>query len=210
MPRNILMEEEELLELEQGGGLTKGTETVRAKHYKDFEEFVKEKSEGKDIDALMLEDNSVGLQSFVKLLSRYFFTMRVLSNGEEIWPKKGYAEKIRSNIKMVILIKYKVDITDKGMFPEAAKNWKSFLEKLVKEGRSETLHRPEVDPDTMEAINNLGIAAKEALEARGSDNYEEKLSKIPYELRNKLNYVIQWIAMMQLILFECRRGGENA
>ena len=49
--------------------------------------------------------------------------------------------------------------------------WKTIL--------SETLHRPEVDPDTMEAINNLGIAAKEALEARGSDNYEEKLSKIP-------------------------------
>ena len=110
---------------------------------------------------------------------------------------------------MCILNLHKVDVCDKGLFPEGAKNWKSFLEKLVKEGRSETLHHPEVDPETMEAIYHLGNAAMEALVARGTDEYEEKLSKIPVEFRDKLNYVIQWISMILLVLFECRRGQEN-
>ena len=61
----------------------------------------------------------------------------------------------------------------------------------------------------MKAIYHLGNAAMEALEARGTDEYEEKLFKIPVELRNKLIYVIQWIAMILLVIFECRRGQEN-
>ena len=93
---------------------------------------------------------------------------------------------------MSILSEFKVDITDKGLFPDSAKNWKSFCEKLAKEGRSETTHHPEVDPQTMEAINDLGVALMEALNARGTADYETKLSVIPVELRNKQNYAIQW------------------
>ena len=211
MPRNVEMDQEELIDLLSGGGLTKGTEAVRARQYGDFCEYVKQKSAGGagDIVALMEDGGEAGIATVVKLLGEYFFSMRVLVNDEELWPKKGYAEKIRSNIKIAIKKQFKIDITDKALFPEAAKNWKSFCEKLVKEGRSETEHHPEVDPVTLEIINSLGMAAKEALEARGTDEYEEKLSKIPLGLRNRLHFIIQWIAMLQLVLFECRRGGEN-
>lgn len=209
MPRNVLIEEADLIALQEGGGLARKTETVRAKHYKEFFEYVKGMT-GDDLETLLGEGGGEEEhQRIVKLLGTYFFTMRVIVNGEEIWPKKAYAEKIRSNIKMSILHKFKVDITDPGQFPESAKNWKSFCEKLAKEGRSETEHHPEVDPVTMEAINSLGMDVMAALEARGTDEYDEKLSKVPPELHNKLNSVLQWIAMMQLVLFECRRGGEN-
>lgn len=135
---------------------------------------------------------------------------RIKSNtGEELWPKKGYAEKIRSYLKMSISNKFQVDITDTKLFPEAAKHWKSFCDQLVKEGRSETEHHCEVDPDTMEAINSLLKNVKEALEARGTEQYEEKLNRIPAELHHKLNLILQRGAMQQLILFEVRRGGEG-
>ena len=208
MPRHVVLDVDELLELEQGGGLSKRTQSCRATHYKNFCEFVTQNSGGNDLNALMtnVED---GKELVVKLMGQFFFIMRVNINGKLEWPKKGYAEKIRSNIKMSILNEFQVDITDKGIFLESARNWKSFCEKLAKEGRSETTHHPEVDPASMEAINDLGIAAMEAIKARGTEEYEVKLNAIPLGLRDKLNYVIQWIAMKQLILFECRRGAEN-
>ena len=213
MPHNAEVSEADLAALEDGGGLAKRTVKDRAKHFDDFNLYVKDQSGGKDIKNLMGEGAGdkakEGQESVVKHLGKYFFTMRVTIDGTEMWPKKAYAEKVRSNIKMSILEEYKIDITDKGLFPTGAKNWKSFCEKLVKEGRSETSHHPEVDPETMEAINALGMAVKDALESRGTEQYEEKLNKIPVQLRDKLNYIIQWIAMFQLILFECRRGGEN-
>ena len=39
MPRNIVLEEQELIELEQGGGLSRHTESTRAKQYKDFDDY---------------------------------------------------------------------------------------------------------------------------------------------------------------------------
>ena len=208
MPSNVVMDEAELNELEEGGGLKSNTVNTRARQFKDFCEFVKQKSDGSDLHTLMMMGED-GRNTVVNLMGLYFFTMRVLVDGKPEWPKKGYAEKIRSSIKMSILNEYKVDITDQGLFPEAGKKWKSFCDKLAKEGRAETSHHPEVDPVTMEAINNLGTAVIEALKARGTDDYESKLSKIPFELRNKLNYVLQWLAMKQLVLFEVRRGAEN-
>ena len=208
MPSHVVLDLSELLELENGGGLKAGTINCRAKQYNDFCEFVKQNSENQDIKSLMTEVEG-GKETVIKLLGQFFFTMRVKVEGSLQWPKKGYAEKIRSNIKMSILADFKIDITDKGLFPESDKNWKSFCERLVKEGRAETTHHPEVDPETMEAINDLGIAIMEAIKARGTEEYESKLAKIPLELRNKLNYALQWIAMITLILFECRRGAEN-
>ena len=56
MPWNIVLEEQELIELEQGGGLSRHTESTRAKQYKDFDNYVKECTGGKDIETLMSED----------------------------------------------------------------------------------------------------------------------------------------------------------
>ena len=208
MPQNVQISDDLLTALEEGGGLAPRTLKDRAKSYEDFKNFVK--SEGHDINQLMAEGGDDGKKVLGKTFGRYFFTMRIKSNtGEELWPKKGYAEKVRSHIKMSISEEFQVDITDTKVFPEAAKNWKAFCEQLVKEGRSETEHHCEVDPATMEAINNLLVAVMEALEARGTDQYEEKLSKIPAEHHHSIHKLLQWGAMMQLILFEVRRGGEG-
>ena len=51
-----------------------------------------------------------GKASAVKILGEYFFLMRVFVHYEEVWPKKGYAEKIRSNIKMSIKNQFHIDI----------------------------------------------------------------------------------------------------
>ena len=210
MPRNVEISDADLATLEEGGGLSKRTLLERDRQFEEFDIFVKKMSQGKkDVEDLLGGGDKEGQEELVKLVSTYFLTMRVVVNGEEMWPKKGYAEKVRSNLKMSILSKYNVDITNKGLFPSACKNWKAFCEQLVKAGRSETEHHPEVDPVTLEAIHNLGMAVKEALDARGTEEYEEKLQKIPVNLRDKMNAILQWIAMLELILFECRRGGEN-
>ena len=102
-----------------------------------------------------------------------------------------------------------MDITDPILFPEASKKWKSFISELVVQGRAEVDHHEEVDPVTMEEIFNLLANVKIALEARGNDDYEEKLMRIPAKYHQQLNYILQWGAQFVLTLWEVRRGGEN-
>ena len=99
MPRNVEMGEDELIDLLNGGGLSKDTEAVRARQYGDFDEYVKQKSvEGVDIEALIEEGGDAGKASVVKMLGEYFFSMRVLlKDGKEVWPKKGYASRTTSS-----------------------------------------------------------------------------------------------------------------
>ena len=52
-----------------------------------------------------------------------------------------------------------------------------FLREVGQGGPSETFHDPELDPETMEAINSLGMAVKDALESRGTERNEEKRSE---------------------------------
>ena len=107
-------------------------------------------------------------------------------------------------MKQSLIEEFKLDITDEKEFPGVGRKWKAFCEKLVKEGRAEMEPHPEVDPVTMEAINKLLLTTKKALELRGTEFYEEALSKIPLALQGKLNYVLQWGAQMQLMLYEVR------
>ena len=47
-------------------------------------------------------------------------------------------------------------------------------------------------PNYKEAINNLLSDVMEVLKARETDEFVEKLKKIPAEHHNKLHYILQW------------------
>ena len=124
-------------------------------------------------------------------------------------PKKKYAEKIKSHIKCAIAKKFKVDVTNPLLFPEEATLWKSFLKELVEQNRSETTHHEEVHPQTMKKIYKLVVDVWEALKARGTDGYAEKLAIVPAEYHAELHVLLQRGIMLILEMFEVRRGSEN-
>ena len=211
MPRNILVPQEDLQRMEEGGGLCPVTVKDRERHYKYLLEFLSKETGGEDIDVGNLLESEDGRDQLANLIGRFFFSMRVeaADDGTEKLPKRKYAEKIRSSIKCTIQNLYCVDITDPCLFPQASKKWKAFIAELVANNRSEVDHHEEIDPVTVELIYDLLGNVKVALEARGTKEYEKKLSLIPAKLHDKLNYVMQWGAELCLEMYEIRRGGEN-
>ena len=132
MPRNVEVDEAELAELREGGGVAKETQKARDKAFSDFDDFVKKKV-GSSIDSV-IKEREKGSELVVNLLGEYFFTLRVDGgNDTAVWPKKSYADKIRSHIKQSLIIRYQLDPTDPGKFPDAPRRWKSFVDKLAKE-----------------------------------------------------------------------------
>ena len=207
MVHHIVLDESELENFQEGGGLEKDTINTRKKIYTNFETFMQSKG-SKDIGVMF--ETAEGCQKFTDLLGEYFITMRVKKkDGSILMPKRGYAEKIRSNLKMSILERFKLDITDRAKFPLAEMRWRSFTGELVKNNRGETEHKQELPAGTMEAILKLLADAKAALEARGSPEYDECLQKIPVEWRHKLNSLVQNGAQMILTLYEVRRSKEG-
>ena len=209
MPTNVVITEAEREELEAGGGLKPDTAKDRARAYKQFVSYVEAESD-KKVDELIASDD--GVTELGKLFSTYFFTLRVpgkKADDELLWPKKGYAEKIKSHLKLSMIEHHKLDLTDPVRFPDFSQKFNAFLAKLVTVGRSETDHHSEVDPVTMESIYKLLFHVKNALQARGTPEEEEKLALVPVKLHLKLHRVVQWGAVFVLMLFEARRGGEG-
>ena len=99
--------------------------------------------------------------------------------------------KIRSNLKCFMMEQFHVDITDASLFPNSSSKWKSFINELVVNNCSETEHHEEIDPITMVGMNELIVDVVDALAARGTESYQEKLSKIPVEWQGKLNRILQ-------------------
>ena len=106
--------------------------------------------------------------------------MRVIAkdDGKEKMPKWQYAEAIKSHIKMSIIEDFKIDISDSCLFPDMDKRWKAFISELVANGRNETVHHPEIDPETLQKIYELLANTMDALKSRGTSEYEAKLAKI--------------------------------
>ena len=171
MPRNIVLDEEAVETLEQGGGLKAETVKTRELHYKYLEAYVQEAEPSTTIEVLTQSED--GRRRLEELIGLFFYSLRVTAkdDGSEKLPKKGYALKIRSNIKCYILEHFRVDITEVSLFPNSAKKWKSFMSELVVNNRSETEHHEEIDPTTMVGITNLIVAVVDALEARGTERY---------------------------------------
>ena len=206
MPSHRELTAEEEAEFEEGGGLKKRTRVDRKREadsfYKYFEEVAEEGENLKE-----LAETEDGREKISKIFSNYFYSMQVES-GER--PKKNYASKLRTSIKMKIIEDYKFDITDSTLFPKFGKRWKSFVDKLAEEGRADTTHKEEIPADTLEKIYRLLWDVKTALENRGAEDYVEKyLAKIPPVYHTLLNKVLQWGAGLLLNFYEVRRGAEN-
>ena len=208
MPANVEVSEEDMRKFEEGGGLAKDMVATRKTHFNQFLSYIAGNSET-SIESMLLTDE--GRIAFTNLVGQFFITLRVSQKeGLPLLPKKGYAEKIRSNIKMAFMKTYKVDITDKSKFPLMEKRWRSFVAELVNKNRGQTVHKEEVSPDTMEAIWKLLASAKDIFEARGTKEYRAKLTaEIPLSWQNKINYILQFGMQFILTLYEVRRGREN-
>ena len=145
-----MIDDEELEQLEEFGGLEAETVKTRDTNYMWFVKYVE--SEGFEFVELFASED--GREKFGDVFSRFFFSLRVKckDDGKEKLPKKAYAEKIKSNIKIKIVEEYKVDVYDPILFPNLPNKWKAFVAELVKKRRAEVDHHEEVDPVTMEAI----------------------------------------------------------
>ena len=209
MPRNIVLDEEAVETLEQGGGLKADTVKTREQHYKHLEAHVLEAEPDTTIEVLLQSEEGRG--RLEELIGLFFYSLRVTArdDGSEKLPKRGYALKIRSNLKCSMMEKFRVDITDASLFPNSSRKWKSFINELVVNNRSETEHHEEIDPITMVGITKLIVDVVDALEARGTERYQEKLAKIPVEWQFKLNRILQDGVQFILTLFEVRRGKEG-
>ena len=205
MPTNVELSPEEEEQFEKGGGLKKRTLEDRAREVGAFYSYFDGKADGEKIEDLI--KNEDGREEFSKIFSSYFWSMKVESGQR---PKKNYASKLKTSIKMQMIEDYKVDITDEKLFPQFTKRWKSFVDKLAEEGRADTTHKEEIPATTLEKIYELLWNVKEALENRGAEDYEAKyLSKIPATYHDQLNKVLQWGAALVLVFYEVRRGKEN-
>ena len=209
MPRNVTISEDDIERLEDGGGLNKNTLRCREAHYKCFVDFLQTDTPEDTIEELLKSEE--GKIRLGDILGRFFFSLRVLAadDGTEKFPKRRYAEKIRSNIKCKIVELHKVDIVDPVNFLQAVKRWKSFVAELVKNNRAETDHHEEVDALTMTGIMELLTNVKNTLEARGTESYRVLLSRVPAGYHDKLNYLLQYGAQFILTLYEVRRGQEG-
>ena len=205
MPSNRNMSAEEEEKFEEGGGLKKRTRDDRLRDSNAFYAYFKDKADGSSIqDCLEDED---GREKFSKIFSSYFWSMTVES-GER--PKKNYACKLKTAIKMKMVEDFKDDITDRNLFPNFARRWKSFVEKLAEEGRAETTHKEEIPATTLEKIYELLWNVKIALENRGDKDYVQTfLSKIRAMFHDQLHRVLQWGAVLVLVFYEVCRGKEN-
>ena len=130
MPRNVLIDDEELERLEEYGGLEAETVKTRDTNYMWFVKYVE--SEGFEFVELFASED--GREKFCDVFSRFFFSLRVncRDDGKEKMPKKAYAEKIKSNIKNKIIEEYKVDISDPILFPNLPTSGRRLLLNLLR------------------------------------------------------------------------------
>ena len=204
MPHNLDLTEADERDMESRGGLKLRTIRDRKNESDTFMRYFEQ--EAGEADIKDLDKSEEGRAKISKIFANYFYSMRVEGNMR---PKKGYAEKLKSSIKMAILQENNINIFDPVRFPEAEKKWRAFVEKLSEEGRADTTHKEEIPGDTLEDIYELLCNVMDTLENRGSDNYAEMLAKVPVEWHDKLHRIVQLGVSLILILYNVRRGCEN-
>ena len=111
----VVLTDELLEELENGGGSMEKTKKSKDRYYKYLCEYISNVEEDpREIDAI--EDKKLG-----KYFSNYLFRMRILKkvkldNGDteevEMWPKRNTAEYAKSMIKNSFHEKHGIDFSD--------------------------------------------------------------------------------------------------
>ena len=187
-----------------GGGLKERTIKDRVRDFSYFANFAAKKTETSFGDMMKTPE---GCEQFTDIFMEFFYTRRVDNNTKR--PKKGYAEKLKRDIKATMELEYKVDIYNKLQFPNLQKKFVVFIKKLVEEGRGEVTHKEEVPHTTMEKIQHLLLSVYNAIVSRGTPEYEENIKKVPEDLRHELNRVLQKGSQFEFHRFNVRRGSEN-
>ena len=117
----------------------------------------------------------------------------------------------RSNIKTWI-IKHtdgKVNINDSAVFKNFERFFSGLQKKLKSAGKGDTTHKPEIPAESQRAFNILLGQLARVLDARGCDNYEEELQKLPEECQNNYNDLLEKGVMYIIVMYDCRRGLEG-
>ena len=162
-PTNAQLSEQELREFEEIGALKEATVKDRERHVKYFSDYIEERIVTEAENLKELFSTQGGRDLFSKHFSEFFLSLRVRGGD---FPKKGYAENIRSSIKANVLRDTGSDIFNPEKFPQMVENWKKYSRKLAQEGKSVTEHKEEVPPETMNKIFTLLTNTKAALENR--------------------------------------------
>ena len=117
----------------------------------------------------------------------------------------------RSHIKTWIHHKTdgKVDINNGAVFKSFAQFYSGYVNTLKGEGRADTTHHPEIPATTQRAFHTLFGHLLHVLNARGCDEYEELLQRLPESCRKNYNDLLQKAVMYIVIMFDCRRGQEG-
>ena len=93
MPTNRELSEDELKQLEVGGGVKEETAKERERLFAGLESFILSK-ENKSVEELLLNED--GRVTFSSLWSLYFWTLGVKTERDDKKPKLGYVRKIKS------------------------------------------------------------------------------------------------------------------
>ena len=144
MPGHGEIDDQEIQDLVQNGGLKSDTLQKRKKVGADFTKFVDE-TLSTTVKELLALERSVLEQAIIK----YFGTLTVSQRKEDgsmvqVVPKRNTLDGYRSNLKQFILIKsdMQIDITG-NMFTLFAQFFKSL-------GRGETSHHQPIDKESLE------------------------------------------------------------
>ena len=76
---------------------------------------------------------------------------------------------------------------------------------MKSEGKGDTTHEAEIPAESQRAFNILLGQLARVLDARGCDNYEEELQKLPEECQNYHDLLKKGV-MFIIIMHDCRRG----
>ena len=99
---NVSIDGDQLLALQEGGGLKKDTLVDRERDWKNFLKYFEVLEPNKSIVTFLKDvDGKVKLE---KVIGNYFFTLRVTAADDktEKYPKKNTALKIRSNQEKIV------------------------------------------------------------------------------------------------------------
>ena len=96
----------------------------RERIYINFDLFMANNIGGKGVGDLVSIQSAEDLDKLGDCFIDYFFNMRVRDkDGRPQWPKKGFAERIKSNLKMAVMEKHQIDLTDASNIPNFIEKW---------------------------------------------------------------------------------------
>ena len=186
------------------GGLKKDTLKKRSTNTASLLTFLKTKGFNGSIQDLI----QLPVVEIEQHLVDFFSGLRT-EQGE--LPKRNYFDSIKSSIKCVIQneSQSRLDISSQVQFSELHQVFKGFYKMLKQDGKADTSHHGEIPAHSLQQIQALFKGVYDTMIARGTPEYEEKLSTLPAEYHKNFHYLLQYAAVYIVITYDVRRGREG-